>query len=157
YRKATAKSDLPQGLTGNEDLLKQLNEGKGQPLYDKSDPRAPREEQASAHPLMDHIVHTQNEDQHKIAQKAEKDPQVRKVSETHDANGLETVTVERRDGTVVTYNADGTKVTVLPDKVKVTEYPEGSRTDNMKGMGEYPDGTKEYVYKDGSRYFVKGD
>lgn len=119
FKKATSNSlNFAAGeLPSTDDLLKQLYEAKGQPLYDKADKAPPRDENKAParhedEPKLkgwDDVIKAANEAQHKIAESAKKDPDVKKVTETHKpGEKIETVIVERKDGSVTTYKPDGT-------------------------------------------------
>jgi hypothetical protein len=122
YLKAAAKLDLPPGLPGADELLKQLNEKNAQPLYDKAEKPGNADEVPSLKSWRDVIKRT-NEEQHKIAEKARKDPHVKKVTESVGKNdgGIETVTIEKKDGTVIIHGADGSKTIKIPGGPTIVE------------------------------------
>lgn len=119
FKKATGNSlNFAAGeLPSTDDLMKQLYESKDHPLYDKADKAQPRQEEKkpASHedePQLkgwDDVIKAANEAQRKIAENAKKDPDVKKVTETHKpGEKIETVIVERKDGSVTTYKPDGT-------------------------------------------------
>jgi hypothetical protein len=112
FKKATSNNlnFAVDELPSTDDLMKQLYEAKGQPLYDKADKApAPHDEDKPQLKGWDDVIKAANEAQHKIAENAKKDPDVKKVTETYKpGEKIETVIVERKDGSVTTYKPDGT-------------------------------------------------
>ena len=130
-------------LPSCDDLLKQFNDTKTQPLYDRSEkgakptadetPKAKSGDEHTKHHKshdahnadervrdahkIDRVMHPNswddiakkaNEVQHKIADHARKDPDVVKVTESKKTGEkIETVTVEKKDGSKIVYGPTG--------------------------------------------------
>lgn len=123
--KFSSTGDLPSC----DDLLKQLNDAKSQPLYDKTEKGAkPAADETptlkswaeatkvrEAHKTG--VIHTKswaeiiksaNEAQHKIAEHARKEPDVVSVTESKkNGEKIEMVTVEKKNGSKIVYKPTG--------------------------------------------------
>lgn len=92
-------------------------------------------------------IHDEEKKQHRIAEREAKDPHSQKVTEKHNGP-VETVTVERNDGSIVTYFPGGAKMTEK-EGVKTTEYPKGNIF-GLRSSVEYANGATETTFENGS-------
>lgn len=90
--------------------------------------------------------------QHKIAEKALHDPKTQQVREIHNGQAVETVVVEKKDGSVQTFKPDGTKIVETADGTKTTEYPKDVDATVAKVI-EKSNGEKETINRDGSKVY----
>lgn len=122
YLKTTARQELPTSLPNADDLLRGLNDKNPQPLYDRAQ-KPGKHDETPKPKSWDDVVRDTNEKQHKIAEQARKDPHVRKVTETKNKEdgGIETVSIWKKDGTIIVHGADGTKTTKVPNGPTIIE------------------------------------
>jgi hypothetical protein len=103
---------------------------------------------------MQKLIKEEEKQQHKIAEKELKKPDVQKVTEKHE-NGaaVETVTAEHKDGSVETFQPGGTRILQRADGYKETEYPKAINP-TVHTVKEFPNGDSITNYRDGSVLFV---
>jgi len=113
YKKAVNAS-LNFSSTGDlpscDDLLKQFNDAKSQPLYDKAEKGAKHSAPDELPKLIswDEIAKSANEVQHRIAEHARKERDVVRVIESKkNGEKIETVTVEKKNGSKIVYEPNG--------------------------------------------------
>ncbi|MBX9687159.1 MAG: hypothetical protein K2X27_10680 [Candidatus Obscuribacterales bacterium] len=106
---------------------------------------------------MEKSIHDLNDKQHKIAEKALHEKDTQKVSEKHEnGNPIETVVVEKRDGTTIKYEPSGVKITEAAEGYKKTEYPKEMDPD-VASVEEFPNGAVLTERRDGTTLFKPKD